>query len=1596
MADGKPKFDPNKPFEPVTETANKPAFDPSKPFEPAEESVKKKVATGTKSTTSLEPSGASSESKLPSASGSASPVKNKVGSVTDQERSAIQDFLNKPQEAPAAELAPPSPEQATQLIQQGQAPVDTANNILDNTHGQPGGLPEDIAQANEAVVANQNKINQEVKNELVGAFGKYNLKDEGSIQRYFNGYKNKGYNDVEIDNAKKDFFSSIGAALPVPPETSYAEGAVKSFDEGLAGIWRTLDNATILIDKALGTDGRSGTFENLATGLEQHAAKMKDVPEGVTGDIVKGVAGSIPFLYQVALTPELGIPKISSAMAANAFVNTLQETTKEKKDINLSDLVPAAGEAAGEGIKGGILHGLGYTSGVVGDMVKAVTESHAAGGITAAALNSLGFGGLEAAEEYAKTGSVDLSKVASAVGQGIVFSSGELKKAFTDAAKTKAVDNFFSADQKTINEVLKMNVDPVALREQSLKLGEAAEKTPEANKKNELLLAKKAIDKIIDINAMAKDVLKDPQAYIKDIKNNPDIPIEQKAPLIDHINKMANENDAKIQEGKPLSEQINKKKEELSALEEDGTLDPNIKAAKMAPIENDIKELSTKLQTIYDPKLKAELEEKAAKEAEKKSKSETPSEKKGQPEKTKTDETKKTEEAEVLTEQETAKPPAPEVEEAVSYNSATREVVKEPAPKKLSGKKLSELSDQELKDLGFSSIHEALNSTKKRVEGADDPALFAGDENTAATAETMPVEYVKAASKNRQEEAKVIADEERVKVAEGIDQKIKALEKSVFGTATKEAIDFKPKQTGEQNLVIPGATEFGKIQDKVFANRMSKFGEGLARQAEKMSVSDNKKARAVADIIRAIFPTSALTKGQIVRAEGFHGDINKATGDAAKINELLKDIVNNDKISLSKIDRVIDPEFYKELSKKEFKDKLTGDIGMDAYEQLSSKELDEMYTTYNEQFKKDGPVTYDDLTPAEKTVHDLVKQINDLTHDVSFATGGISHETYLENKDKYAGRLYDIFELPSDIQKSLDEQYNNATDKIFKQRKEVDDWKRLHKIEDPVYAAATRLRQVMINKAVYDYAGDIVKTKPEFVSDFEKPGFTKLADKGYGELSGKYVTQNIAEDFKGFFYQNETLNKFYDLLKRYDRWAPRQFYKKLFTVYNPGVHVGNIMGDNIFGFLAGIDPITLTSNLRFAKNEISEYGDTYRYLIKKGLLKSDLTRGDIVKSLDELYNAEQEAAVSKNPLKALLEKTKKVPGKAQSIYGGVDDLYKVSAFKSLVDGGYDAEKAVEIVAEGFQNYKRVGKLYDFTSKIPLVGQPFGKFAGDLARILKNAATKRPLSLIAFGASLHAISSLASHQSGETDKERELRENRPGAAKIPLPKILGGDISLDWLLKDKVLNVARFVSPLFVYGSVDESDDKLEAVKKMLPISIETVDRTNNPNGPTAVTIAKNINDPLLSWLQLFLDSDFRGKPILDPNATSYSKTTNSPEERIFNIMRFLGRQYIPYGALGDDLISAALGKEGYYNKRTVPQVLSRFMGVKLEDFPKDKYEQIRVNKIKAIQFQFKDNAEKLHRVRTLVKQGKINTSQANERIAPIMEDQVRLLNEVKN
>jgi len=398
---------------------------------------------------------------------------------------------------------------------------------------------------------------------------------------------------------------------------------------------------------------------------------------------------------------------------------------------------------------------------------------------------------------------------------------------------------------------------------------------------------------------------------------------------------------------------------------------------------------------------------------------------------------------------------------------------------------------------------------------------------------------------------------------------------------------------------------------------------------------------------------------------------------------------------------------------------------------------------------------------------------------------------------------------------------------------------------------------------------------------------------------------------------------------------------------------------------------------------------TYRYLLGKGLLNSDYTKQDLVQSVKDLENINNELAASNNPVAMM----KRFNTWINETYSRVDELGKIAAFKSLTDLGLTPEQALNRTANGFQNFKRVGKLYDIYSKTPLLGNRFGKFQGDLMRIIKTGVQTRPLNYAAFLGTLYGMGFVASYFSDESDEDKKIRESRVGAPKIKTPFL---DIPLSFKVGGNELNIARFISPFYIYSTPDE-DDIYQSLLRVMPYGLDFIDKTNNPDGKWGVFVAKNVKDPLLAPLaQWFVDSDFRGMPILDPKETKWEKSRITPTERNINALRFLGRSYVPYGSFGDDFIRAMQGEPDYYGReKTAPQVALRFLGYNSQVWKDERYNNIVTGKIKKLSREFSDNGASLHSLKKDFNSGDINKSQYINRGSYLLRRNAELLSDVQ-
>ena len=623
-------------------------------------------------------------------------------------------------------------------------------------------------------------------------------------------------------------------------------------------------------------------------------------------------------------------------------------------------------------------------------------------------------------------------------------------------------------------------------------------------------------------------------------------------------------------------------------------------------------------------------------------------------------------------------------------------------------------------------------------------------------------------------------------------------------------------------------------------------------------------------------------------------------------------------------------------------------------------------------------VSFNDLNATEKQVYGLIRKGLDLVHDISYASGAISPETYKANLGKYTPRLYQPFELPEEVSKWVNSSTRKIQNDLYKSKTDINAWKTENALNDPVYALGKRLSQVQSNQAIRGYI-DYLATQPQLVSDVEKAGFTKLSDSPlYGPLAGKYVLNSAAEELKGSFFANQALQNLYDVFRAYDRLSIRQLQKKLLTVFNPTTNVGNIVSDNVFGFMVGVDPLTLNKNIyKLARNK-TELKTISDYLMRKGIIGTDITRTDFTSKIGNIDSLAQTKGVVKG-LKAL-------PDKVTQFYSGTDDMYKAGAFKALLEKGYSIDEATKLVGDAFQNYASVGKFYDLWAKTPIFGKAFIKFQGDLMRIIKNAAVNRPLHLITFLGTLYGIAQLSSKLSGETPENKKARETRFGAPTIP-----GLNIPLTWQTPWGEINVARYISPFYA-NNAGGDNTPLGIAGKVLP-GVPDLNFTKGGGLDIQKTIAKSAGDPLLGPLtQLGVNADFRGKPILDPNENKYQPSTLTPGEKTLNGATWLARAYTP--PVPNSLInigSAIQGKPDQYGSvRSVPQAIARAAGIKVQTYGP---EQVKQQQQKDLEFQNSANKsvqKQINQVKKEQLQGKITAEQAANRINYLQQQIVPL------
>jgi hypothetical protein len=680
----------------------------------------------------------------------------------------------------------------------------------------------------------------------------------------------------------------------------------------------------------------------------------------------------------------------------------------------------------------------------------------------------------------------------------------------------------------------------------------------------------------------------------------------------------------------------------------------------------------------------------------------------------------------------------------------------------------------------------------------------------------------------------------------------------------------------ELKKIMSGFPIITYIDEKLFTPLAEKLEDIVANKVKESLVSQNSVKRYLAQSATNWYNGLPRTMDELSERRRISGKQELAFVKGAKVTTKLQGLINSSADSAKRVHSALDPDLYDEADR----------------------------------------VSYDDLADNEKLLFDELRALNEKTHETNYENGFISEEVYEKYKGSYIGRGYEEYEGTQGKEDKANFLTNKIFDKIYNQRKAIDQWKIDNKVEDPIYLTVNRMIRTERNMAVKAYADFILKDT-KVVSDVAKAGFTKLSGKPYGALDGKYVANYIAEDFKGYFYANETLDKIYQVFQGYDKVKARQFLKKFHTVYNPAVQLGNLMSNHAFAASAGVNVIQLWKNAPSALKEIAEKSGDYLTLIENGIVGTDVLTTDLTLRTDRQGNLKI-GGKTKN-------KIKKLDKWSQKVYSRSDDVMKLSAYKALRASGYTEIEAIQRVFEGFQNYATVGKIWDVASKTPLVGNAYVKFQADLQRIVKNSILKRPLTTATFLAGVKGMAIAASMMSGESEEEREIREDRPFVPKVDLGVT---NVPLTFKVGNKEVNLARYISPYYNYEVPNESF--LEKLTSLSPFSLKT---DESASGETSQSF--DTPDVLLGsfWSAFMANKDFRGKTITDPNANKYTPSGLSTEEKLFNQFDYVGRSVVPlYAPLRDSWLSHQTGSDYFGRDKSVSDIIiSRFVKIQTYD-----------------------------------------------------------------
>lgn len=423
----------------------------------------------------------------------------------------------------------------------------------------------------ETYVAEQSTIQPFLENNVLNHnayFAQKEMDDEIERQEKIKVNSEKLGLDPEFLNRVIDINRSVHPIYQEKEQyEDYLLGSVASFNEGLADVFRTLDRASTMMADAVGLEWKNPIWDTMAESLTKVGAEGDyKVPDNIVGSVAGGIAGMAPDLMMTYFMPEMKLTQMSKLTGGAltkipkfpTWLGAKQGLQAYAQSGDSADRYRDFFSGAQHGFTEGLTYeALGLLGSEAGNIAKALGASVLMTETTSGLASGTLFGthGALMNPEFLETGQIDPKQFFTDFGIGLAFHGKKIGDEAVNLAMVnqsmlrKAHASFWTSNRDLVRTGFVSPKSQYELRRESQRLWDSAMKAENPTEKNQLLLAKNAVDNIVSSRAYAIMIGSNPKRFKDAIKNDSKLSDQEKETMTRRIEETAEDFKTTLEEG---------------------------------------------------------------------------------------------------------------------------------------------------------------------------------------------------------------------------------------------------------------------------------------------------------------------------------------------------------------------------------------------------------------------------------------------------------------------------------------------------------------------------------------------------------------------------------------------------------------------------------------------------------------------------------------------------------------------------------------------------------------------------------------------------------------------------------------------------------------------------------------------------------------------------------------------------------------------------------------------------------------------------------------------------------------------------------------